>query len=95
MGKVIKQGVNTSRFVIQDKLGLYLIALIFNGKIVTPLKLESFNVFLKYLNRPAAGRRRRSGSPPGRNIKTLRGRASKNLKEFGLNKDIFKEIKPL
>lgn len=80
MGKVIKQGVNTSRFVIQDKLGLYLIALIFNGKIVTPLKLESFNVFLKYLNI---------------NIKTLRGRASKNLKEFGLNKDIFKEIKPL
>lgn len=50
MGKVITQGKTTSRFVIQDKLGLYLIALIFNGNIRTPGKLKSFNVFLNILN---------------------------------------------
>lgn len=50
MGKVITQGKTTSRFVIQDKLGLYLIALIFNGNIRTPGKLNSFNEFLIILN---------------------------------------------
>jgi hypothetical protein len=47
MGKVITQGKTTSRFIIQDKLGLYLIALIFNGNIRTPDKLKSFNEFIK------------------------------------------------
>jgi cytochrome c oxidase subunit 1 len=51
MGKVIVQGKTTSRFIIQDKLGLYLISLIFNGNIRTPDKLRSFNEFLKALNR--------------------------------------------
>jgi hypothetical protein len=50
MGKVITQGKTTSRFVIQDKLGLYLIALIFNGNIRTPEKLKSLNIFLESLN---------------------------------------------
>lgn len=50
MGKVITQGKTTSRFIIQDKLGLYLIALIFNGEIRTPDKLKSFNLFLNGLN---------------------------------------------
>lgn len=50
MGKVITQGKTTSRFIIQDKLGLYLISLIFNGNIITPRKLNSFNEFLKVLN---------------------------------------------
>jgi hypothetical protein len=50
MGKVITQGKTTSRFIIQDKLGLYLIALIFNGEIRTPDKLKSFNDFLVKLN---------------------------------------------
>lgn len=50
MGKVITQGKTTSRFIIQDKLGLYLIALIFNGEIRIPSKLESFNNFLNTLN---------------------------------------------
>ena len=50
MGKVITQGKTTSRFIIQDKLGLYLISLIFNGNIVTPDKFKSFNKFLNLLN---------------------------------------------
>ena len=50
MGKVVKQGKNTSRYIIQDILGLYLIALIFNGEIRTPDKLKSFNCFLIFLN---------------------------------------------
>jgi len=51
MGKVIVQGKTTSRFIIQDKLGLYLISLIFNGNIRTPDKLISFNKFLKNFNK--------------------------------------------
>ena len=50
MGKVITQGKTTSRFIIQDKLGLYLISLIFNGNIRTPDKFRSFNEFLKFIN---------------------------------------------
>ena len=50
MGKVIKQGKTTSRFIIQDKLGLFLIAWIFNGHIRSPGKLTSFNEWLKHLN---------------------------------------------
>ena len=50
MGKVITQGKTTSRYIIQDKLGLYLISLIFNGNIRTPDKLKSFNEFLIKLN---------------------------------------------
>jgi LAGLIDADG endonuclease len=50
MGKVINQSKTTSRFIIQDILGLYLIALIFNGEIRTPSKLNSFNSFLNLLN---------------------------------------------
>jgi hypothetical protein len=49
-GKVIVQGKTTSRFIVQDRLGLYLISLIFNGNIRTPDKLRSFNEFLKALN---------------------------------------------
>ena len=51
MGKVIKQGKTTSRFILQDKLSLYLISLIFNGNIRTPDKLISFNKFLTNLNK--------------------------------------------
>lgn len=50
MGRVITQGKTTSRFIIQDKLGLYLISLIFNGNIITPDKFKSFNLFLNRLN---------------------------------------------
>lgn len=50
MGKVIVQGKTTSRYIIQDKLGLYLIALIFNGNVRTPDKLRSFTEFLNKVN---------------------------------------------
>ena len=50
LGKVIKQGKTTSRFIIQDKKGLYLIALLFNNNLVTFNKYCSFNKFLLYLN---------------------------------------------
>lgn len=50
IGTVIKQGKTTSRFIIQDNLGLYLISLIFNGNIRTPDKFKSFNEFLILLN---------------------------------------------
>jgi hypothetical protein len=51
MGKVIIQGKTTSRFIIQDILGLYFIALIFNGEIRTPGKLKSFNEFINLMNK--------------------------------------------
>lgn len=78
-GKVIVQGKTTSRFIVQDKLGLYLISLIFNGNIITPDKLKSFNEFLKVLNI---------------SIKKSRGRALKTLKEFGLTTDVYQIIEP-
>jgi len=51
MGKVLTQGKTTSRFIIQDILGLYLISLIFNGNIRTPGKLNSFEEFLTIFNK--------------------------------------------
>ena len=80
LGKVISQGKNTSRFVIQDKLGLYLIALIFNGNLRTPDKLESFNEFLNALSI---------------SIKNPRGRALSKLKELGLDASVYKHIEPI
>jgi hypothetical protein len=49
-GKVIKQGANTSRYVLQNNLENYLIALIFNNNVVLPSKLDSFNIWLNMLN---------------------------------------------
>jgi hypothetical protein len=49
-GKVIKQGQSTSRFVVQDKKGLYLICLLFNKNIVLPSRLSSFKEFLSAFN---------------------------------------------
>ena len=84
IGKVIVQGKTTSRFVIQDKLGLYLIALIFNGNIRTPDKLRSFNEFLKALNI---------------SLQKNTTRALNRLNQFEprgvpLNKDIFQILQP-
>lgn len=50
LGKVIKQGKTTSRFVIQDQKGLYLIATLFNQNLVTYSKIKGFNKFLNSLN---------------------------------------------
>lgn len=79
-GKVIVQGKTTSRFVVQDRFGLYLISLIFHGNIRTPDKLRSFNVFLNNLNM---------------SIEKSRGRAFKTLKEFGLTTDIYHNLQPM
>lgn len=79
MGKVLVQGKTTSRFIIQDKLGLYLISLIFNGNLRTPDKLRSFNAFLEALNR---------------SIQKTRGRALNRLNQFGLTKDIYINLEP-
>jgi hypothetical protein len=49
-GKVIKQSKTTSRFVVQDKAGFYLLCVLFNGNIVTRSKLESFKAFLLAFN---------------------------------------------
>jgi hypothetical protein len=50
-GKVIKQGKTTSRFVVQDKKGLYLITILFNNNLVTNSKIKSFNKFLLLFNK--------------------------------------------
>lgn len=51
LGKVIKQGKTTSRFVIQDKKGLYLMAVLFNENLVTHSKIQSFQKFALLLNK--------------------------------------------
>lgn len=49
-GKVIKQGVRTSRYIVQDKKGLELINSLFNGNMVIPTKKQSFKKFLDLYN---------------------------------------------
>lgn len=49
-GKVIKQGQSTSRYVVQDKKGLYLISLLLNKNMVSLQKLKSFEKFLSAFN---------------------------------------------
>lgn len=50
-GRVIKQGKTTSRFIVQDKKGLYLLCLLFNGNIVTKRRAISFKKFLLAFNK--------------------------------------------
>lgn len=45
-GKVIRQGVTTSRFVVQDKKNAFILIYLFNGNIVSPSKLEQFSSFV-------------------------------------------------
>ena len=49
-GKVIKQGKTVSRYVVQDKIGLYLIALLFNGNLVTLYRINQYKKFLDSVN---------------------------------------------
>ena len=49
-GKVIKQGSTVSRYVVQDKIGLYLIALLFNGNLVTLYRINQYKKFLDSVN---------------------------------------------
>ena len=50
IGKVIKQGSRTSRFIVQDKKGLELIVSLFNGNLVQPSKFNDFMKFLELFN---------------------------------------------
>lgn len=50
IGKVIKQGARTSRFIVQDKKGLELIISLFNGNLVQPSKFNDFKKFLELFN---------------------------------------------
>jgi cytochrome c oxidase subunit 1 len=49
-GKVIRQGSNTHRFVVQDKANIWLIVSLFNGNLVLPGKQLSFFSFLEAYN---------------------------------------------
>lgn len=50
-GHIIKQGANTSRFVVKDIQSIGLLIALFNGNIVFPLKQSSFALFLQNYNR--------------------------------------------
>jgi len=50
IGKVVKQGPRTSRFIVQNKKGLELIVSIFNGNLVQPSKFNDFKTFLVFFN---------------------------------------------
>jgi len=49
-GRIMQQGSHTHRFVVQDKVGLSLIALIFNGNMVLPTRQLVFEQFLAGVN---------------------------------------------
>jgi hypothetical protein len=51
LGKVVKQGSTTSRFIVQDKKGLYLLCHLFNGNLVTSRKHLNFRLFLSAFNK--------------------------------------------
>jgi len=51
LGKVVKQGKTTSRYIIQDKKGFYLIAILLNNNLVTYSKIISLNLFILALNK--------------------------------------------
>lgn len=50
-GRVIKQGANTSRFVVEDLASVALLIDLFNGNLVFPLKQASFALFLEAFNK--------------------------------------------
>lgn len=50
-GRVIKQGANTSRFVVEDMANVALLIALFNGNLVFPLKQASFALFLEAFNK--------------------------------------------
>ncbi len=54
LGKVIKQGKWTSRYVIQDKKALELIVSLFNGNIILPTKKLNFTKFINLYNSKAS-----------------------------------------
>lgn len=54
-GRVIKQGPQTSRFIVEDMASVTLLIALFNGNIVFPLKQASFALFLEAFNKRTQG----------------------------------------
>ena len=52
---MIKQGPNTSRFIVEDKASVAFIVALFNGNLVFPLKQASFVLFLEAFNKRLRG----------------------------------------
>jgi hypothetical protein len=50
-GRVIKQGSSTSRYVVEDIMGVTLLIALFNGNLIFPLKQISFALFLEAFNK--------------------------------------------
>ena len=51
IGRVIKQGPRTSRYVVEDIASVILLIALFNGNLVFPLKQASFALFLEAFNK--------------------------------------------
>lgn len=49
-GRVIKQGVTTSRFIVEEIANVQLLIALFNGNLVFPVKQNSFALFLTAFN---------------------------------------------
>ena len=60
-GRVIKQGANTSRFVVEDMASVALLIALFNGNLVFPLKQASFALFLEAFNKRSLLRKNNQG----------------------------------
>jgi len=52
-GRVIKQGKLTYRFIVEQKILIELIILIFNGNMLLPSRIKRFKVFLEMFNKKA------------------------------------------
>jgi len=52
-GRVIKQGKSTYRFIVEQKILLQLIILIFNGNMLLPSRIKRFKLFLEAFNKKA------------------------------------------
>ena len=50
-GRVINQGKNTSRFIVEDIANVRLIIALFNGNLVFPLRQAKFTLFLEAFNK--------------------------------------------
>ena len=50
-GRIIKQGLTTSRFIVEDIASVTLLVALFNGNLVFPLKQASFIQFLEAFNK--------------------------------------------
>jgi len=52
-GRVIKQGKLTYRFIVEQKILIELIILIFNGNMLLPSRIKRFKSFLEMYNKKA------------------------------------------